>query len=1049
MLDNQIDKTFMRQLLIAFCFLFSSSIIFAQQVGTASIKETSLSMPTYGFSDPDPIAKADNSFYPYFRFDGYSHKAVSKNWKVVEMENDHIKLSIFPEIGGKIWGAVEKSTGKEFIYYNHSVKFRNIAIRGPWVSGGIEFNFGIIGHIPSGATPVDYYIRENKDGSVSCFISSLEMLTRTVWSVEINLPKDKAFFTTRTTWMNSSSLEQPYYQWMNAGYKAEGNLEFCYPGQYYIEHGGKAFSFPIDEEGRELAWYNKQNFGNDKSYHVMGKYNDFYGGYWHDDNFGSVHYAPYDEKLGMKIYLWGLSRQGGIWEDLLTDTDGQYVELQSGRVYNQPASDSGLTPFKHYSFVPGTTDTWKEYWFPTKETEGISKVSPLGTLNVVRGDGKLTVIFSPIQKINTSLIVKSKEKELYRESLQLNVLETWKKEYELTDKTPLSIEIGDKELIWHEAPECTNINRPNKLPDDFDWNSLYGLYVQAEQFANQKQYTEAEKVFLQCLEKDAYYLPALKKLAAICYRKARYDEALKYAKTALSLNTYDGEANYVYGLINYESNLVDAKDGFSVASFDPAYRSAAYAMLGKCFLKEKDWKKALHYASLSLESNALNQNAISVYLAASRYLNNKKEAESYITTLLHDLPLNHAIRFEAALLSGDMESFPKLIRNEFPEETYLEIAEWYATAGLYDEALQLLSNADDHVVSLYWSAYIMHQLGKEQEAKVLLEKAVSLSPEWVFPFRYGTLKVFEWAQSVLPSWKTDYYTALLYWHFGNKEKARSLLDKNDDVPFSGFYQSRALLKRGEDKLKDLIKAESLDSGWRSGMALINYYIGNMDSILALQTAKKYFTKYPDNYMLGLKYAQALVLNEKYEESVNLLKKLVVLPYEGAYEGRTLYRESNLFLAATQIKKKNYSRAIRSVEDSKIWIENLGVGKPYDEFIDDRLENYIAATALLRQGKVKDANQFFNKIVGKSKEMSGSISNDLLLAIALKNLGNSKEAEQLLNEWQKQQSDSKIAQWAIAVYKGDKQKVNELLSDKSQFSGDYEFNLISEILQIID
>lgn len=1038
----------MRVLFTVLCFLAGSCVLFAQHTDAATIEEKSVAMPTYAFSDPDPIAKADNSFYPYFRFDGYSTQSVSKEWKVVEMENDFIKLSIFPEIGGKIWGAIEKSTGKEFIYYNHSVKFRNIAIRGPWVSGGIEFNFGIIGHIPSTATPVDYYIRNNDDGSVSCFISSLELLTRTVWSVEINLPKDKAYFTTRTTWMNSSDLEQPYYQWMNAGYKAEGNLEFCYPGQYYIEHGGKAFSFPVDEEGRELAWYDKQNFGNDKSYHVMGKYNDFYGAYWHNDNFGSVHYAPYDEKLGMKIYLWGLSRQGGIWEELLTDTDGQYVELQSGRVFNQPANDSGLTPFKHYSFLPGTTDLFTEHWFPTKETEGISKVSPLGTLHAIRNNNKLTVTFSPVQKLNSTLVVKNKEKVLFKESLQLDVLDTWKKEFTLSDNAPLTIEIGNKELIWDEAPESNNINRPNEFPADFDWNSVYGLYVQGEQLANQKQYKAAEKLFLQCLEKDAYYLPALKKMASICYRKARHDEALKYARTALSLDTYDGEANYIYGLINYETRLVDAKDGFSIASFSPAYRSAAYGMLGKCYLKEKDWKKALHYATLSLESNALNQNAISVYLAASRYLDNKEEAKAYITKLLQQIPLNHAIRFEEAILSGDMESFPKLIRNELPGETYLEIAIWYASAGLYEEALQLLSFSENHVVSSYWTAYIHHLQGNETKARTILEKAVSQSPEWAFPFRFNTLPVLTWAQSVLPSWKTDYYTALLYWHFGDENKAFSLLNNTEDIPFAPYYLSRAMFKENKEKLADLTKAEILDPSWRSGMALINYYFANGNAAEALKIAKKYYSKFPKNYMLGLKYAQTLQVNGKYGESIKLLKKVEVLPYEGAYEGRTLYRESHLLQAATQFKNKKYSQVVRLIEDSKDWIENLGVGKPYDEFIDDRLENFVAASALAKQGKTSEAATYYKMIVEKSEAMGSTISNELLLAIAKRELGHKSDADRLLNGWEKQQSNSNLSEWAVAVYKDDKEKVNQLLFDKYQFGGDPNFHLISEVLHIM-
>lgn len=1020
----------------------------------ASIKETARVMPTYPYSDPDPVAKPESPFYPYFRFDGYGHKAEPKAWKVVEMENDYISLSIFPEIGGKIWGAVEKSTGKEFIYFNHAVKFRDIAMRGAWTSGGIEFNFGIIGHVPTTATPVDYYIRHNADGSVSCFVGATELITRTTWMVEINLPPDKAYFTTRTTWQNTSLLEQPYYQWMNAGYKATGNLEFCYPGQYYIGHGGDVHAFPVDEAGRQLNWYEKNDFGADKSYHVLGKYNDFYGAYWHDDHFGSVHYAPYDEKLGMKIFLWGLSRQGEIWENLLTDTDGQYVELQSGRMYNQPASNSAQTPYKHYAFLPGTTDRWEEHWFPVKETGGISKVSPIGSLHVVRENGMLKVSLSPLQKLNTTLIIKAGDELLFEELLQADVLETWKKEFPLKNESHLSVEIGADELVWYESPEQTNLNRPDQMPSGFDWDSMYGLYVQGEQWLNQKNLKKAEDFFLLSLEKEPYYLPALNKMASICYRTARYDEAQKYARKALSLDVYDGEANYIYGLINYNTHPVDAKDGFSVASYSPAYRSAAYAMLAKCFLKEKNWMKAIHYAGRSLESNERNQDAILARLIALRKLEDKAEALDYSILLLEDMPLNHPVRFEKALLSGDMSDFTNLIRNELPHETYMDIAGWYASAGLPEEALQLLSFAEEYAIAQYWAAYLYHQIGNETEAMLWLDKAISSSPMQVFPFRPSTLKVLEWAQTVSPSWKTDYYTALLWWHLGDKTKAGALLDKHNNVSFGPYYQSRAMLKTGTARLDDLLKAEQIEPSWRIGFALINYYLGMGNNTEALQTAKRYASRFPANYMLGLKYAKALQLNGKYKECIDLLKRIQVLPNEGAYEGRAIYRESHLYQAISHLNKKRYSKAIQSVEDSKVWIENLGVGKPYEENIDNRLEDYITAVIYERQNKPDDAKVFYQKIADKYVAGGNAISNELLIAIALQKLGKNTDADRLVTGWLKSQPESKIAQWAIAVFNGDNAKAVDLLQERytvedttpwERASGDFNFNMVSGIL----
>src|SRR5512136_2904285 len=159
----------------------------------ATVREYRKVIRTYPFSDPNPIPQVGR-IYPYFRFEGYTDTPVDREWTVVELENDYLRVMILPEIGGKIWAAFEKSTGRSFIYNNQVVKFRDIAMRGPWTSGGIEPNYGIIGHTPNCATPVDYLMRRNPDGSASCIIGTLDLLTRTTWRLEIKLPAGEACF---------------------------------------------------------------------------------------------------------------------------------------------------------------------------------------------------------------------------------------------------------------------------------------------------------------------------------------------------------------------------------------------------------------------------------------------------------------------------------------------------------------------------------------------------------------------------------------------------------------------------------------------------------------------------------------------------------------------------------------------------------------------------------------------------------------------------------------------------------------------------------------
>ena len=360
-----------------FTFRPGETKVFVPAEPKADIREEPIVMPTYGFGDPDPVPRTDSKRYPYFRYDGSSATSELRTWQAVVLENRRVKVTMLPEIGGKVWGAVDKQTGREFIYFNHVVKFRDIAMRGPWCSGGIEFNFGIMGHSPTTATPVDWCMATNRDGSVSCYVSATEYINRTTWQVEVRLMPDSDVFYTRTSWFNGSNLPQPYYQWMTAAYAARGNPRLYFPGSAYIGHDGDWHAWNVDGKGRDLSRYENNSFGHSKSYHVLNGDNRMFAVWWPDAGFGSIHQNAVYDKYGRKIWLWALSREGGIWEDLLTDSDGQYVELQSGRVFNQPRGETYRTPFKHPTFAPGATDTFDERWGVVRdEAKLLARCSP-------------------------------------------------------------------------------------------------------------------------------------------------------------------------------------------------------------------------------------------------------------------------------------------------------------------------------------------------------------------------------------------------------------------------------------------------------------------------------------------------------------------------------------------------------------------------------------------------------------------------------------------------------------------------------------------------
>ncbi|MDD4569960.1 MAG: DUF5107 domain-containing protein, partial [Tepidanaerobacteraceae bacterium] len=495
----------MKKIIFIALMVITSTNVFTQN--PATIQESMISMKTYPFFDPNPIPNPDNNYYPYFRFDGFSTEGEEKMWKQIILENDYIKVFIVPEIGGKIWGAIEKSTNNEFIYYNSVVKFRDIAMRGPWTSGGLELNFGLIGHSPTTSSTVDYKMKKNNDGSVSCFLSATDLITRTRWETEVNLKSDKAYFTTKTTWHNPTPLTQPYYHWINGGFQADGDLEFCFPGSHWIGHDGLASNWPFNKDGRNLAFYKQNNFGGDKSYHVVDGINDFYAAYWHDLNFGSVHFSPYNEKLGRKIFLWSQAKSGGIWKDLLTDNDGQYVELQSGRLFNQEASSSTATPFKHFGFEPYAVDFFTEYWFPIKNTKGVKKANQTGALNVEEDSDIIKLFFCPAEKIKDDINIFLDDQLVQKFSVDLEALEDWQGSFKINPDKNLKIIIGDNKLIYNEQDGKKEFVRPMQSPDDFDWQSTYGLFLDGLNWTYQNNQSKALKSFQKCLSKDPYYAP--------------------------------------------------------------------------------------------------------------------------------------------------------------------------------------------------------------------------------------------------------------------------------------------------------------------------------------------------------------------------------------------------------------------------------------------------------------------------------------------------------------------------------------------------------------
>ena len=986
----------------------------------ASVREYRQVFRTYPYSDPNPIPVVGR-IYPYYRFDGYTDTPVNQAWTVVELENAYLRVQVLPEIGGKIWAAFEKSTGRSFLYNNRVVKFRDVAMRGPWTSGGIEPNYGIMGHTPNCATPVDYHTRTNADGSATVVIGTLDLLTRTTWRLEVTLPADRAYFTTRSFWYNGTPLEQPYYTWMNAGIKAAGNLELIYPGTHHLGHGGEAAPWPIEPAtGRNLAFYEQNNFGPYKSYHVVGRHTDFFGAYWHDDGFGMGRVARRDEKLGKKAWIWGLSRQGMIWEQLLTDEDGQYVEVQSGRLFNQAASESSATPFKHLGFAPYTADRWTEYWFPVKGTAGFVHADEHGALNVTAGGGRLRIAFSPLEAIDDTLEVRDGSRVIFSARVSLRPLETWTRTIDAdVPADRIAVRIGQG-LFEYDAAADDRLSRPVEAPAGFDWNSVFGLWTTGKQWIRQREHARAREALEAALRKDPHYLPALGDLAMLEYRERRDQAAWDLARRGLAIDTYDPLSNFVYGLASRRlGRAADARDGFEVAALSPAMRAAAWTELAKGYLAEGDPGRASEYAGKAAGSDPDNLDAIQVAAVAARLRKDDEAADAHLERLAAVDPLNHAARFERYLRRGTDEAkqaFVSGVRNELAHETFLELAAWYESVARPADARQVLSLAPPSPEVLYWQAYLASG-ENDPAAGPLLRLADEASPALAFPFRAESEPVFRWAAGRSPGWKPKYYLALVHWALNDAPAAHELLAGLGGVPdYAPFYALRAEARRSaspQAALADLERAATLDPGaWRYGKLLAEHFLQAGQAERARAVAARYHANARDNHVLGMLHARTLLLTGRYAEADALLRTLKVLPFEGATDGRALYREAQLMIATEAIRDNRLQAFLERVAAAREWPEHLGAGKPYPENVDERLEDWLEAMGLERLGRQREARTILERLATPATAREGF--GRLLEALALQRLGRQVEAEARVEAWGARATDATLAAWGRQV-----------------------------------
>lgn len=1049
--------------ILAVFLLTSFALTRMSAAQTARITEERRALLTYPYYEPNPVPvlTKDSRLWPYHTFQSYVLHGEEREWTVVTLENDYIKVFVLPEVGGKVWGAVEKASGHEFIYRNEVLKFRNISLRGPWTSGGIEFNFGVIGHTPATASPVDYRLVENGDGSVSIFVGTMDLPSRTHWRVEIRLPADKAYFETNVLWTNPTSLEQPYYNWMTAAAFARGDLEVAIPGNQYLRHSGEVLAWPFDEEGRKLSSYSQNAFGPSKSYHVVGEYNDFFGGYYTEADYGFGHWAPYSDMPGQKLWLWALSRQGGIWEDLLTDTDGQYIEFQAGRLFVQYSPGSHVNPITQATFEPHASHQWKEIWFPVEGIGGLNDASERGAMFVDEDGSTLNIGINSFEDADVTVFVRQGGVDVHSRSYTATPLKAILERVEFNPDIEYEVVVPELDLHYTSDSSSRLLSRPFETSADA-FPSLSGedrLVFDGQELMKARRYEGAGKNFVAALEENRWNREALFGYAELLYRQALYSDGLEAIHRALQLGAYDAQANFIAGL-HYRAlfEFVNAKEAFGWAERSMAYRSAANVELAEIALHESDYEEAERRARRALDYDRYSAGANQILAIVARKTDNTGAADERLARLLQTDPLHHFAVVERYLWHAtdeNLDAVRALSRSEFPEQNFLELAVSYFNRGQHRDAIRVLELGEQVASSQMarlWLAYLYRE-ADPQESLAWISRAGEFSTPGT-PFRRESLRALTWITAEDGDWRWSYLLALNYWGIDRREAAAALMGKLGTLPeYAPFYVARAVLLaaiQGRDEESDLRLAIELDQYepaiW---LPLVQYYQRSKRWEEALELTGRFRKSYRGPFSMDVLHARSLLNLERPLDAISILENTQVLPSEGSAGGHAIHEQAHLMEGLGRLQADELSLAIEHFEKALSWPENLGAGRPHDP--EDRLLRFVLAVAHARNGDVSKAEDAYRRVVDGTLARIGTSQFEHLLAyLAAVGLGDETAAQNLLMELSKSEHAGQLqTRWVIARAQGDEKTVAELEAIDPSVFKEARSQLLRRALEIVN
>jgi tetratricopeptide (TPR) repeat protein len=993
-----------------------------------------LEIPTYllGAQDPNPpFAVAGHlRIYPYTMLDDLTDRRETKSYQAVFLENEYLKAIVLPEMGGHLYSLYDKVNKREVLYRNNVVKYGLVALRGAWVSGGIEFNFPN-GHSVVTVSPVAFTTFQSPDGSATVVVGDTDQVTEMHWEVAMTLHPGQARLEEQVTLFNDTPFSNLYFFWENTAVPASEDMQFVCPMREAYPHViGEVWSFPL-HDGADHSWY--KNVRQPTSLFGRHVHRDFFGAYYHKSDYGVVHVADFREVVGKKTWTWGVADDGLIWTDLLTDHDGAYNEIQAGRYETQ----------MNYDFIaPHRVESFTESWYPVQGLDGgfIEANARLAlNVNFFKAEPGIPqrVEFSlfptmPIHdakvrvKLGTQVLkdlgpVSFAPMTPVKVGVPVEDLEAARTKIEIAVSGP----DGQALLHWAAAdpidgnpdfvPAADTAAPPRKPVEKMSVEELYLLGVEEEK---EGQEQAAMGIYQSVLERDPGYVPALVKLAWRQFRAGDSQAAEGFIARALGRDEVNPETQYAAGVIYRAAHRWSlAQDAFWAAIHYGGAAAPAYTQLGEIAIRLQKYDQAVTLLHQALSLNPYDAMTLTDLAAAQRLAGHTGEAARTMAQALARMPLLPYARAEQWRIASAVAKTTSKSADHTPEDwakpypaaadTYLEVAAWHRTLGdvassdaVLHSALSRLPGQSVTPVVYYYLAANAREAGKPDQADQFARQGEAAPYAQVFPNRQEDAWVIE---EELRDHPQDAHASYL---LGNYLFAHGRFDDGarywSDALRQGFEYSVLMRNLGLYAWRvknDLVGAAGLyEKAIKLAPEDYRLYVDLDEIYFCLGKAgsrEKLFAQAPasvlDRDLVRVQRALFLTQVGEYDGAVALLLDHHFKPWEGGVRLREMYVLANFQKGRRALEDNKPAEAVAAFRKALEYPRNLGVGKP-DKPHDEEVLFWLGE-ALQAAGSADAAHDAWTQAAAEGKD--GLTLSRLYRGLALRRLGQPEEADKIL------------------------------------------------------